>query len=73
VPVLEAASILVIEARQRCPRAYAELFGETTVSGRERAAQAMEWSAKLLERKNADLRALLNAVDEPALHFVRAA
>src|SRR5262249_30018479 len=29
-----------------------------------------EWNAKLLERKNAHLRALLNAVDEPALHFV---
>ena len=29
-----------------------------------------EWSAKLLERKNAHLRALLNAVDEPALNFV---
>ena len=29
-----------------------------------------EWRAKLLERNVAHLRSLLNAVDEPALHFV---
>ena len=73
VPVLEAASIPVIEARHLMLRArsYAELFGEIDrLKAENEQLKQWEWSAKLLERKNADLRALLNAVDEPALHFV---
>ena len=72
-PLLEAASIPVIEARHMMLRArsYAELFGEIDrLKAENEQLKQWEWSAKLLERKNAHLRALLNAVDEPALHFV---
>ena len=72
-PLLEAASIPVIEARHMILRArsYAELFGEIDrLKAENEQLKQWEWNAKLLERKNARLRALLNAVDEPALHFV---
>src|SRR5262245_15664611 len=73
VPLLEAASIPVIEARRGMVRlrSYADLFNEIDrLKAENEQLKQWEWNAKLLERKNAHLRALLNAVDEPALHFV---
>jgi rod shape-determining protein MreC len=72
-PLLEAASIPVIEGRHLLTRArsYADAFDEIDrLKAENEQLKQWEWNAKLLERKNAHLRALLNAVDEPALHFV---
>lgn len=72
-PVLEAASIPAIAARHTVERAkaYAGLFGEIDRLTTENAGlKQYEWRAKTAERKLAQLRALLNAVDEPALHYV---
>ncbi|HZP10686.1 rod shape-determining protein MreC [Methyloceanibacter sp.] len=72
-PLLEAASIPVLEGRQFLMRArsYADAFREIDrLKAENEQLRQWEWNAKLLERKNARLRALLNAVDEPALHFV---
>jgi rod shape-determining protein MreC len=71
--LLEAASIPVIEGRHLLSRArsYADAFDEIDrLKAENEQLKQWEWNAKLLERKNAHLRALLNAVDEPALHFV---
>jgi rod shape-determining protein MreC len=72
-PLLEAASIPVIKGRRLLTRArsYADAFHEIDrLKAENEQLKQWEWNAKLLERKNAHLRALLNAVDEPALHFV---
>jgi rod shape-determining protein MreC len=72
-PVLELASIPAIKARHAVDRAksYAGLFNELERLKAENAElKQFEWRAKLLETKNAHLRALLNAVDEPALHYI---
>ena len=72
-PVLEVASIPAIQARHVMERArsYAGLFGEIDRLTVENAGlKQYEWRAKTAERKVAQLRALLNAVDEPALHYV---
>ena len=72
-PLLEAASIPVIEGRHLLNRArsYADAFDEIDrLKAENEQLKQWEWNAKLLERKNAHLRALLNAVDEPALHFL---
>ena len=73
VPVLEVASIPAIQARHVMERArsYAGLFSEIDRLTVENAGlKQYEWRAKTAERKVAQLRALLNAVDEPALHYV---
>ena len=73
VPVLEVASIPAIQARHLMERArsYAGLFGEIDRLTVENAGlKQYEWRAKTAERKVAQLRALLNAVDDPALHYV---
>jgi rod shape-determining protein MreC len=72
-PLLEAMSIPVIEGRHLIKRArtYADAFAEIDrLKAENDQLKQWEWNAKLLERKNARLRALLNAVDEPALNFV---
>ena len=72
-PVLEAASIPAIQARHVVARArsYAGLFGEIDRLTVENAGlKQYEWRAKTAERKVTQLRALLNAVDEPALHYI---
>ena len=72
-PVLEAASIPAIKARHAMDRvkSYAGLFGEIDRLTAENAGlKQYEWRAKTAERKVTQLRALLNAVDEPALHYV---
>ncbi len=72
-PVLEAASVPAIKARHTMERAkaYAGLFGEIDRLRAENAElKQYEWRAQTAERKLTQLRALLNAVDEPALHYV---
>ncbi len=72
-PLLEAASVPVLEGRRLLlrARAYADAFKEIDrLEAENERLRQWEWNAKLLERKNERLRALLNAVDEPALHFV---
>jgi rod shape-determining protein MreC len=72
-PVLEAASIPAIKARHTIERAkaYAGLFGEIDRLTAENAGlKQYEWRAKTAEQKLTQLRALLNAVEEPALHYV---
>lgn len=72
-PVLEAASIPAIKARHVMDRvkAYAGLFGEIDRLTAENAGlKQYEWRAKTAEQKLVQLRALLNAVEEPALHYV---
>jgi rod shape-determining protein MreC len=71
-PVLEAASFPAIEARRAYERAqlYAAAFDEVDRLKKENEAlRQWEWRTKLLERKVAHLRSLLNAVDEPGLVF----
>jgi rod shape-determining protein MreC len=72
-PVLEAASIPAIKGRQVLAHAksYAGLFGEIDrLTAQNAELKQYEWRAKTAERKVAQLRSLLNAVDEPALHYV---
>jgi rod shape-determining protein MreC len=71
-PVLEAASLPAIEARRAMERVrtYAAAFDEVDRLKKENEElRQWEWRTKLLERKVAHLRALLNAVDEPGLVF----
>jgi rod shape-determining protein MreC len=71
-PLLEATSLPAIELRRALDHAqsYAGLFGEIDRLKEENdQLKQWEWRAKLLERKVAHLRALLNAVEEPALNF----
>jgi rod shape-determining protein MreC len=71
-PLLEATSLPAIELRRALDHAhsYARLFGEIDrLRADNDQLKQWEWRAKLLERKVAHLRALLNAVEEPALNF----
>jgi rod shape-determining protein MreC len=72
-PLLEAASAPVIMGRHGLARvrSYVGLLGEIDqLKAENEELKQWEWRAKLLERNVAHLRSLLNAVDEPALHFV---
>ena len=71
-PVLAATSVPVIMARHGVARvnSYVGSFSEIDRLKEENAKlKEWEWRAKLAERKVVQLRALLNATDEPALHF----
>ena len=71
-PVLQATSTPVILARHGVARvkSYVGAFSEIDRLRQENAKlKQWEWRAKLAERKVVQLRALLNAADEPALHF----
>ena len=71
-PLLEAASAPVIVGRHALERArsYAGAFREIDrLKEENEQLKQWEWRAKLLERNVAHLRALLNAVDEPALQY----
>ncbi len=72
-PLLEAASAPVILGRHALARvrSYVGMLGEIDrLKTENEQLKQWEWRAKLLERNVAHLRSLLNAVDEPALHFV---
>ena len=72
-PLLEAASAPVIMGRHGLARvrSYVGMLGEIDrLKAQNEELKQWEWRAKLLERNVARLRSLLNAVDEPALHFV---
>ncbi len=71
-PLLEAASTPVIMGRNAVSRAwsYSGLFGEIDrLKAENEQLRHWESRAKLAERNITQLRSLLNAVDEPALHF----
>ena len=71
-PLLEVASIPAIEARRAIERArlYAAAFHEVDRLKKENESlKQWEWQTKLLERKVAHLRSLLNAVEEPGLVY----
>jgi rod shape-determining protein MreC len=71
-PLLEAASFPAIEARRAMERvrSYTAAFDEIDRLKEENdALKQWEWRTKLLERKVAHLRSLLNAVEEPGLAF----
>jgi rod shape-determining protein MreC len=71
-PLLEATSTPVIMARHGAARvtSYVGSFSEIDrLKAENEQLKHWEWRAKLAERNVAQLRALLNAVDEPALHF----
>src|SRR5512134_1719491 len=71
-PLLAATSTPVIMARHGAAR-IKSYFGSLSEIDRLQAENEQlkqwEWRAKLAERNVAQLRALLNAADEPALHF----
>lgn len=72
-PLLEAASVPGIMGRQALARArsYVGLAEEIDrLKAENEELKQWEWRAKLLERNVAHLRSLLNAVDEPALHYI---
>jgi rod shape-determining protein MreC len=72
-PLLEAASVPGIMGRQALARvrSYVGLVEEIDrLKAENQQLKQWEWRAKLLERNVAHLRSLLNAVDEPALHFI---
>jgi rod shape-determining protein MreC len=71
-PLLEVASLPAIEARRAMERVqlYAAAFDEVDRLKKENEElKQWEWRTKLLERKVAHLRSLLNAVEEPALVY----
>jgi len=71
-PLLETASRPVIMARHAAARvrSYIASFDEIDrLKAENEKLKQWEWRAKLAERNVAHLRSLLNAVDEPALHF----
>ena len=71
-PMLQATSAPVIMARHGAARvkSYVGTFSEIDRLREENAKlKQWEWRAKLAERKVVQLRALLNAADEPALHY----
>jgi rod shape-determining protein MreC len=71
-PLLEAASLPAIEARRAKERvqSYVAAFDEIDrLKLENERLKQWEWRTKLLERKVAHLRSLLNAVEEPGLHF----
>jgi len=72
-PLLEAASAPVIMGRHTLARvrSYVGLMDEIDrLKAENEQLKQWEWRAKLLETNNARLRSLLNAVEEPALHFI---
>lgn len=72
-PLLEAASVPGIMSRQAMDRmrSYLAMANELDrLKAENRQLKQWEWRAKLLERNIAHLRSLLNAVEEPALHYV---
>jgi rod shape-determining protein MreC len=72
-PLLEAASMPVIMGRHGLARvrSYVGMVDEIDrLTAENEQLKQWEWRAKLLERNVARLRSLLNAVDEPALHYV---
>jgi rod shape-determining protein MreC len=72
-PLLEAASAPVIMGRHALARvrSYVGLIDEIDrLKAENEQLKQWEWRAKLLERNVVHLRSLLNAVDEPALHFI---
>jgi rod shape-determining protein MreC len=72
-PALEVASAPAIMGRQAMARvrSYVGLLGEIDrLKAENDELKQWEWRAKQLERNVAHLRSLLNAVDEPGLHFV---
>jgi len=71
-PLLEVASLPAIEARRAMDRVqlYLAAFDEVDRLKKENEElKQWEWRTKLLERKVAHLRSLLNAVEEPALVY----
>jgi rod shape-determining protein MreC len=71
-PLLEVASVPAIEARRAADRMrlYAAAFDEVDRLKKENEnLKQWEWRTKLLERKVAHLRSLLNAVEEPGLVY----
>jgi rod shape-determining protein MreC len=71
-PLLEMASLPAIEARRAMDRVqlYLAAFDEVDRLKKENdELKQWEWRTKLLERKVAHLRSLLNAVEEPALVY----
>lgn len=71
-PLLELASLPAIEARRALDRAelYMAAFDEVDRLKKENEElKQWEWRTKLLEQKVAQLRSLLNAVEEPALVY----
>src|SRR5262245_29528668 len=72
-PLLEAASMPAILGRHALERArsYTGAFAEIErLKAENDELKQWEWRAKSLENKVEHLRLLLNAVDEPALHYV---
>ncbi len=72
-PVLEAAAVPAIMGRHALARvrSYVGMMEEIDrLRAENDQLKQWEWRAKLLERNEAHLRSLLNAVDEPALHYV---
>jgi len=71
-PLLEVASLPAIQARRAMDRVqlYLAAFDEVDRLKKENdELKQWEWRTKLLERKVAHLRSLLNAVEEPALVY----
>lgn len=71
-PLLEIASLPAIEARRAMEQVelYMAAFDEVDRLKKENEElKQWEWRTKLLERKVAHLRSLLNAVEEPALVY----
>ena len=72
-PLLEAAAAPAIMGRHALARvrSYVGMVEEIDrLKAENDQLKQWEWRAKLLERNVTHLRSLLNAVDEPALHYV---
>ena len=72
-PLLEASAVPAIMGRHALARvrSYVGMMEEIDrLRAENDQLKQWEWRAKLLERNEAHLRSLLNAVDEPALHYV---
>jgi rod shape-determining protein MreC len=72
-PLLEAASVPGIMGRNamRRMRSYVGMAEEIDrLKAENEQLKQWQWRAKLLERNVTHLRSLLNAVDEPALHYI---
>jgi rod shape-determining protein MreC len=72
-PLLEAASVPGIMGRNAMQRmrSYVGMAEEIDrLKAENEQLKQWQWRAKLLERNVTHLRSLLNAVDEPALHYI---
>jgi rod shape-determining protein MreC len=72
-PLLEATAVPAIMGRHALARvrSYVGMMQEIDrLRAENDQLKQWEWRAKMLERNEAHLRSLLNAVDEPALHYV---